>query len=48
MVLINLFAGQQWRYRHRERTYGHREAYEGEGGMNRESSIETRTVLCVK
>ena len=23
MVLINLFAGQQWRNRHREWTYGH-------------------------
>ena len=25
MVLRNLFAGQQWRNRHREQTYGHRE-----------------------
>ena len=48
MVLINLFAGQQWRYRHRERTYGHREAYEGEGGMNRESSMETYTLPYMK
>ena len=24
MVLMNLFAGQQWRIRHREQTYGHR------------------------
>ena len=24
MVLMNLFAGQQWRNRHREQTYGHR------------------------
>ena len=23
MVLINLFAGQQWRYKHREQIYGH-------------------------
>ena len=23
MVLMNLFAGQQWRNRHREQTYGH-------------------------
>ena len=22
-VLMNLFMGQQWRYRHREQTYGH-------------------------
>ena len=27
MVLMNFFAGQQWRNRHREQTYGH----EGEG-----------------
>ena len=25
MVLKNLFTGQQWRNRHREQTYGHRE-----------------------
>ena len=31
MVLMNLFAGQQWTLRHREQTYGH-EA--GEGGMD--------------
>ena len=31
MVLMNLFAGKQWRHRHREQTYGHRE---GEGRMN--------------
>ena len=23
MVLMKLFAGQQWKYRHREQTYGH-------------------------
>ena len=23
MVLMNLFAGQQWENRHREQTYGH-------------------------
>ena len=28
MVLIKLFAGYQWRPRHREQTYGH----SGEGG----------------
>ena len=39
MVLLNLFAGQQWRNRHRERlvdTVGERE-----GGTNWESSMET-------
>ena len=24
MVLMNLFAGQQWRNRHREQTFGHK------------------------
>ena len=28
MVLMNLFAGQQWRCRHRGQTYGHREGEE--------------------
>ena len=34
MVLMNLFSGQQWRRRHREKTC----AYKGEeeGGMNKE------------
>ena len=30
MILKNLLTGQQWRNRHREQTYGHRER-EGEG-----------------
>ena len=29
VVLMKLFAGQQWRYRHRELTCGHREGREG-------------------
>ena len=29
MILKNLFAGQQWRQRHTEQTYGH-------GGMGKE------------
>ena len=38
MVLMKLLAGQQWRHRHREQTYGHggRVGAEGEGGMWRE------------
>ena len=32
MVLKNLLTGQQWRKRHREQTYGHRERG-GEGEM---------------
>ena len=42
MVLKNLFTGQQWRNRHREQTYGHRErGGEGEkyGKSNRETYI---------
>ena len=40
MVLKSLFAGQQWRHRHREQTYGHGER-RGEGEMYRESNVET-------
>ena len=40
MVLMNLFAGQQWRNRHREQTYGHGERG-GEGEMYGESNMET-------
>ena len=40
MGLKNLLAGQQWRNRHREQTYGHREM-EGEGEMYGESNMET-------
>jgi len=39
MVLKNLFAGQQWRNRHRKQTYGHGER-EGEGVYG-ESNMET-------
>ena len=42
MVLKNFLTGQQWRNRHREQTYGHRErGGEGEmhGGSNRETYI---------
>ena len=31
MILMNLFAGQQWRHRHREQTYG-----QGQGGGRRQ------------
>ena len=49
MVLMNRFAEQQWRHRHREPTYGHGQGGgEGEGGMNGESSIETYTLSYVK
>ena len=45
MVLKNLFIGQQWRNRHREQTYGHRER-EGEGEMDGESNMETYITIC--
>ena len=41
MVLINLFAGQQWRRGYKEQTCGHRG--EGAGGMKWEGSAETHT-----
>jgi len=40
MVTKNLFAGQQWRNRHREQTNGHRERGE-EGEIYGESNMET-------
>ena len=45
MVLMNLLAGQQWRNRHREQTYGHGERG-GEGEMSRESNMETYITIC--
>ena len=46
MVLMNLFAGQQWRCRHREPTCGHSRG--GEGGMDWKSNTETYTLQYVK
>ena len=43
MILKNLFAGQQWRNRHREQTYGERR---GEGEMYGESNMETFITIC--
>ena len=34
MVLMKLFAGEQWRQRHREQTYGH-----GGGGTGRKERV---------
>ena len=45
MVPKNLFAGQQWRNRHREQTFGHRERG-GEGDMYGESNTETYITIC--
>ena len=44
MVLKSLFAGQQWRNRHREQTYEHAER--GEGEMHEESDMETYITMC--
>ena len=49
MVLMNLFAGQQWRHSHREQTYG--QGHGGEerkGAMNGESSMEVYTLTHIK
>ena len=48
MVLMNLFAGQQWRYKHREQTCAHGWQWKGEGGMNGESIMKTYTLPYVK
>ena len=45
MVLKNLFAGQQWRNRHREQTYRHGERGE-EGKMYGKSNMETYITIC--
>ena len=46
MVLKNLLTGQQWRKRHREQTYGHRERG-GEGEMYGESNMESYITICM-
>ena len=38
-------AGQQWRNRHREQTYGHRER-RGESEMYGKSNTETYIIIC--
>ena len=45
MVLKNSFTGQQWRNRHIEQTYGHREK-RGEGDIYRKSNMETYITIC--
>ena len=45
-VLINLFAGQQWRNTHREQTYGHGGGEEGQGEMDGKSNMETYNFMC--
>ena len=50
MVLMKLFAGKQWRYRHREQIYGHGAGVreEGEGGVYGNSNMETYALPYVK
>ena len=45
MVLNNLFAGQQWRKRHREQTYGRGERGE-EGEMYGMTNLEIYSTIC--
>ena len=45
IVPKNLFAGQQWRNRHIEHTYGHGERG-GEGEMYREHNMEAYITTC--
>ena len=45
MVLKNSLTGQQWRNRHREQTYGHKERG-GEGEMYGENNMETYITIC--
>ena len=45
MLPMNIFAGQQWRNRHREQTYGHGERG-GEGEIHGESNMETYITIC--
>ena len=46
MVLMNLFAGQQRRDRHREQTYGHGGGEEGESEMYEERNMEIYNTIC--
>ena len=48
MVPMNLSAGQQWRCRHREQTHDMGGSGEGDGGVKRESGLETCTPAYVK
>ena len=45
MVPKNLLAGQQWRNRHTEQTYGHGERRK-EGEMYGKSNMETYITIC--
>ena len=46
MVLKNLFTGQQWRNRHRGKTYNGHVERGGEGEMYGKNNIETYITIC--
>ena len=46
MILMNLFAGRQWRYRPREQTYERISGKEGKGRIYGESNMETYITIC--
>ena len=46
MILMKLFAGQQWRNRHRDQTYGHGGRGGGEGNVYRESNVKICNATC--
>ena len=46
MLLTKLCAGQQWRHRHKEQTYGHGEMEEGKRGMYGKSNTGTYITIC--
>ena len=50
MVQMNQFAGQKWRHRCREQTYGYHggKVAKGGGGMNWEIGIDMYTLICMK
>ena len=48
MIMMNLFAEQQYRHRHRGQTYGHGQGKEGEAGMNGDSSMKICTLSYIK
>ena len=45
MVLINLFAGQQWRKRQGEQIYGCGGGEKGEGEMHGDGTMETHSTM---
>ena len=48
MILKKLFAGQKWRNKHREQTYGRGGWWGGEGGMCADSNMKTHITICRK